>query len=64
MLPVAPPSPRFESDKEDGEESKSRKLVFDGIDAASKCAWAATCRTSSKALESLEVTALTSTSGC
>ncbi|CAK9113612.1 unnamed protein product [Durusdinium trenchii] len=37
MAAGAPPSPRFESDKEDGEESKSRKLVFDGIDAASKC---------------------------
>ncbi|CAE7246854.1 sir1, partial [Symbiodinium sp. CCMP2456] len=33
----APNSPRFESDKEDGEESKTRKLVFDGIDAAAKC---------------------------
>mmetsp|Transcript_84761 Transcript_84761/g.103928 ORF Transcript_84761/g.103928 Transcript_84761/m.103928 type:complete len:453 (-) Transcript_84761:204-1562(-) len=37
MAAGAPSSPRFESDKEDGEESKSRKLVFDGIDAASKC---------------------------
>ncbi|CAE7434136.1 sir1 [Symbiodinium sp. KB8] len=33
----APNSPRFESDKEDGEEPKTRKLVFDGIDAAAKC---------------------------
>ncbi|CAE7614461.1 cysI, partial [Symbiodinium pilosum] len=37
MAAGAPNSPRFESDKEDGEDSKTRKLVFDGIDAAAKC---------------------------